>query len=148
MFQVKARTSTVVIGEHVVHVDRPTLFQVVPPELAERPDLVTICDALDEPVLDSPDTGKLTAEGVDLSAQIGGDPDQAPANDEGDLGVTLLRIEGEDEDDEGGASADVAPDPFADDDTQGTGAPVAPASSLPKAPPQQRTRTSSGGCRK
>ncbi len=138
MFHITAKGSTVVIGEHVLHADRPTLFPVVPPELSERPDLVTITEALDEPATTLNTPSELTAEGVDLSAVIGGDPGDNPDDDAGEPGVTLLRVEDEDEDEAGGAPA-LTPDPFADDDAPGPGT---PAAALP------RTRTSSGGRKK
>lgn len=70
MFQVKARTSVVVIGEHVLHVDQATHFpDGVPPEVSERTDLVEIIEI---PDADPPASG-LTADGVDHSAGAGGD---------------------------------------------------------------------------
>ncbi|MFA7332615.1 MAG: hypothetical protein WC326_16220 [Candidatus Delongbacteria bacterium] len=154
MQKVKAIGSIVVIGEHVLHPDRFTHFpDGVPVEVAERTDLVEIVDG-DAPAL-TPVLG-MTADGVDKTGAVGcdgtggdinpaggagnGDTTNPGAGDDSLGGVTLLRVDDDEAEDEGGASAPT-PDPFGDD---------TPAT-LDTAPPARTSRatirTSSGGRR-
>jgi hypothetical protein len=154
MFQVKARISTVVIGEHVLHADRPVCYpKGVPPEVAARTDLVEITELLEADGVDltgattgtdaTDDAGNAGADtassgpAADLSSPVDtatGDRDDAAL-----LGVTVLRVEGGEEDEDAGADPLQPPDPFADE------APGALAE--PSAPARKTTRTASGGRR-
>lgn len=155
MFQVKARTSTVVIGEHVLHADRPTCYpKGVPPEVAARTDLVEITELLEadgvdhtgdttgtDATGDAGNAGADTAGGgsaADLSSPV--DTSATSAVDDVALaGVTLLHVEGGEEDEDAGADPLQPPDPFADEATGALAEQLGPA--------RKTTRTASGGRR-
>jgi hypothetical protein len=155
MFQVKARTSTVVIGEHVLHADRPVHYpDSVPPEVAARTDLVEITELLEaDGVAHAGDTAGTNATGdagiagadtavgepaADLSSPL--DTSVSGALDDAALaGVTLLHVEGDEEDEDAGADPLQPPDPFADEATGALAEQPSPA--------RKTTRTASGGRR-
>jgi hypothetical protein len=152
MFQVKARTSTVVIGEHVLHADRPVCYpDSVPPEVAARTDLVEITELLEADGLahtgDTGGTGDTENAGADtvgggLVADLSSPVDTSATSavdDEALAGVTLLHVEGGEEDEDAGADPLQPPDPFADE--------VTGALAEPSAPARKTTRTASGGRR-
>ncbi|MDP2361948.1 MAG: hypothetical protein Q8O14_14560 [bacterium] len=149
MFQVKAKTTTVVIGDWVFQVNAPTLIRGELPELVGKHEHLLEIIELDEELLAqvaNPAGGGLTADGIDHTGEdastADGDVDKDTSGEDpladpsaGTTDPDPDPVVGEDD---GGA----APDPFADADEL-----LVPAPAPPVAPPKSQTRTSRGGRR-
>ena len=151
MYHVKAKLTTVVIGERVFSPALATAFAdgELPPEVAERDDLLHIVEVPDaESTLEAGGlaaTGTLQAEGEAgeeapaTGAEVGGETPAAPDDEAGeDLltdealldGVTVLSVGDGDEPGQG-----PEPDPFAE----------LPSAAEPQAPAQGRGKGGRGG---
>ena len=155
MYHVKARETTVTIGERVFSpVFATTFAEKLPDEVAERADLLQIEEVLDEQPLLA--LGSLSATGTLETAPDGGaaggtDGDNEGATDGGSMeadptlltdkaltgGVTVLSVG---EDDEGLGEE---PDPFADP-AEGPGMPAGDDAAAGDAPALQSTQVKGG----